>query len=149
MSARVLDCYAPLAELVPSLLAAIQHRLDELAPSLWRVELNETSRSPEDQLAAIARGASHAPPGKAPHCVRKQDGTPAAMAADFWILDRATGALAPDGALVWAVIPCVALEVAPGKLASGAFFRTIPGGDWPHLEWRGWLALVDDQGVLK
>lgn len=151
--ARLEDLYPPLRTLAEQVAAKAQARLDGVEPGRWRVRVFETSRSRSAQLSAKATGHSNAGPDKAPHCVTRKDGGPAAMACDFWIVDAVSGTLAPDGAIVWSVIPCAAYEVSPLALASGAFFVIGGGdgeqarGDWPHIELRGWQKLVD-AGVL-
>lgn len=138
-----------------NVLVEAQRLLDETDPGKYEVRVHSTWRSPEVQLARYMEGrartrdgtifvydqkqvVTNAVPAASAHCIVASDGvTPASMALDLWILDREQGALLPNRHLAWSVIPFAAYR-SPVDLVSGAFFRSIPGGDWPHLEHPLW-----------
>lgn len=143
-----------------------QGMLDLVQPGRYRMSIFRTWASRESQQKLYMQGrkqlengtwladpksheriVTNATPDKTPHCAVDRGDKPSALAADLWIVNASSGEILPDGAIAWAIIPAAAYHAAPDFLESGAFFGTIKGGDWPHLQRKGWRDLVRD-GVV-
>lgn len=139
-----------------------QRILDERDPGLYSVRIGSTYRSPGLQEKLFQKGrklvgdawvvvdkskvVTNARAGQSPHNIVASDGlTPAALAADIWILSKATGGLIKDSHLAWAVIPFAA-HVAPIDVESGAFF---PIRDWPHVQLAEWKTKVKNGRLIE
>jgi len=153
MSNSIDHLYAPMRPLISGVLAKANELLKQRQDNL-RVVVHDTHRSWEQQAANYAKGrttpgkiVTNAKPQESAHCILTQGGLPASMAADLWVLTP-DGKLVRDAHPAWAVIPFAAYLVAGDRLAMGAAFSSIRGGDWPHLEWNGWMSLVTN-GQIK
>ena len=107
----------------------------------WKLYRKGRRQQPDGSWRKVGRTVTNAMPHQSPHCVYTPELKPAALACDFWIIDTKTRRLAPDAHPVWAVVPRAGWEAAGEHIAIGAAFRSIRGGDWPHIElatWRRW-----------
>ena len=77
-------------------------------------------------------------PQESAHCVVDALGEPASEAIDLAIVSRTRWL--PDGHPGWAIIPAAAYIAGGDLWEMGASFKRVPGGDWPHLQRRNWLA---------
>ena len=136
---------------------AIEHARELLAArpgmSEYRIVLWETWRSYKKQMKRFSRGrelvdgrwvvtnarrvVTWAMPDQSAHCCKDGRGKPAAQAFDLVICTRS--AWLPDGHPAWGIIPTAAYLAAGDMLESGAMFKSIPGGDWPHIQRRNWM----------
>ncbi|MEL6183372.1 MAG: hypothetical protein AAFU79_02025 [Myxococcota bacterium] len=142
------------------ILRRAQELLDERHPYQFDARIMETHRAPERQWQLFRKGrrlvkgkwhrvgrtVTNARPHQSAHCVTMEDGTPAAMAADFWVVCKVpitwrgkhaqAGHILPDGHAAWACIPAAAWIAGGEQVRIGAAFGTIQ--DWPHVELADW-----------
>jgi hypothetical protein len=122
--------FLPIAELIMSEANAT------ISPSKTRIII--TWRSPQDQQAAKANGASKAGPGQSPHNNCMPDGAPAARAFDFAVFDE-DGAYVQDGRdSRYASIGLIAVK--HGQIWGGNWTPETDGcmPDFDHIEMYNW-----------
>lgn len=124
----------------------------------FRVHIGETYRDPARQWELFKRGriydherrrwvvrernriVTNARPDKTAHCVTLDDGTPDARAYHITLFEPDADRLIPDRDPRWALAVAALAEIGglTQKITAGAFFRSIPGGDWAHFEQTDW-----------
>lgn len=153
------DLHPPLRHAALRHLLLTRQRAEE-HKSAFRVHIGQVFRSPEKQIELYRRGRSYdhserrwrvvdrsrivtnAQPDKTAHCVTDKDGKPASRAYHITLLEPDRDNLLPDKDPRWAIPTAVLSDLLQAhafpRIISGAFFSTIPGGDWQHFEQAHW-----------
>lgn len=155
--------YPPLQAIALRVLARVRELIPVVSGARFiDSRLGSTWRDPETQWALYTRGreqlangqwrrvrdrngkfkpiVTNATPEQSAHChVVGEPRVAASLAFHIDLLEG--GHYLRDAHPAWALVPAAAYLVTGELLSSGAFFASIPGGDWAHLEVRGWKTL--------
>lgn len=163
---KLMELEPVMRPVIAGTIETVEALLDTNFPGRFRAIIFEAAREPARQWALYRRGRrydkakrkwvvvdrsrifTNATPDSSAHCVQTPDGKPASMAADIVILlrtkstwrgeTRYSGAWLWDQHPAWSFVPAAAASCGYEEIDIGAAFKSIRGGDWPHIQRANW-----------